>query len=113
LVHTRFGSYYEPKRFTNVVAPDNPQANTTVGRQHFTFGADLRLFETRWFGLVPPVIYQLQTSIDIAPRYQSASLGIGVWHSGVSSSATRSRRATLSSALFQGDRPARARGRSP
>jgi hypothetical protein len=78
-VHTRFGSYYEPKRFSSLPGQDS-QANATVGRQHFTFGADLRLFKTTWFGLVPPVTYKIQTSIDIAPRYQSASLGIGVWH---------------------------------
>jgi hypothetical protein len=69
LVHTRFGSYYEPSRF------ERP-----VGRQHFTFGADLKLFPTTFFGLVPRVYYKLQSSFDVAPRYQSASLGIGVWH---------------------------------
>jgi hypothetical protein len=79
LVHTRFGSYYEPKRFTSVGVGAAEGAGT-VGRQHFTFGADLRLFKTTWFGLVPEVTYKLQTSFDIAPRYQSASLGIGVWH---------------------------------
>jgi hypothetical protein len=68
-VHTRFGSYYEPNRF-----------NGPVGRQHFTFGADLRLFRTTFWGLVPPVVYKAQTSVDIAPRYQSVSLGLGVWH---------------------------------
>lgn len=67
LLKTRFGSYYEPSRFRD------------VGRQHFTFGADLRMFATTWFGLVPEVIYKLQASVDIAPRYESYSLGIGVW----------------------------------
>jgi hypothetical protein len=69
-MRTRFGSYYEPSRF------DQP-----VGRQHFTFGADQRLFETRWFGLSsPPITYKAQASVDFAPRYQSISVGIGVWH---------------------------------
>ncbi len=67
LMKTRFGSYYEPSRFRD------------VGRQHFTFGADLRMFATTWFSLVPEVIYKLQASVDIAPRYESYSLGIGVW----------------------------------
>jgi hypothetical protein len=69
LSHTWVGSYYEPSRF-----------DTPVGRQHFTFGADLRLFPTTWWGLVNEVVYKLQASMDFAPRYQSASLGIGVWH---------------------------------
>jgi hypothetical protein len=68
-VHTRFGTYYEPSRFGD-----------RVGRQHFTFGADLKLFHTTWFGLVPEVIYKIQASADMSPRYQSISLGAGVWH---------------------------------
>ncbi|MCC6552863.1 MAG: hypothetical protein IT372_07555 [Polyangiaceae bacterium] len=67
LVHTRFGSYYEPNRFGE------------VGRQHFTFGADLRMFTTTWWGLVPDVTYKVQGSMDLAPRYESLSIGIGVW----------------------------------
>ena len=67
-VHTRFGSYYEPSRFE------------LVGRQHFTFGADLRVFKTTYWGLVPEVTYKLQASVDLAPRYESISAGIGVWH---------------------------------
>jgi hypothetical protein len=69
-VHTRAGSYYEPSRFTG----------RPVGRQHFTFGADVRTFSTTWFGLVSEVIYKLQASADFSPRYQSVSLGLGVWH---------------------------------
>lgn len=67
LVQTRLGSYYEPSRFGG------------VGRQHFTFGADLRLGPSTWWGLVPEVIYKLQASLDLSPRYESASFGIGVW----------------------------------
>ncbi len=73
-VHTRLGTYYEPSRF------DEALANKSVGRQHFTFGADLKMIKTTWWGLVPEVIYKVQTSADLAPRYQSFSLGIGVWH---------------------------------
>jgi len=69
LLATRFGSYYEPTRFSG-----------PVGRQHFTFGSDLRLFSTTFWGLVPKVTYKLQASADVAPRYQSVSGGIGVWH---------------------------------
>lgn len=69
-MRTRFGSYYEPSRF-----------NQPVGRQHFTFGADQRVFKTSWFGLVAaPVTYKVQASVDLAPRYQSVSVGLGVWH---------------------------------
>jgi hypothetical protein len=70
LIKTRFGSYYEPNRLDD----------GRVGRQHFTFGADLRAFTTTWWGLVPEVIYKVQSSFDLAPRYQSFSAGIGVWH---------------------------------
>jgi hypothetical protein len=70
LVKTRFGSYYEPNRLSD----------GRIGRQHFTFGADLRVLSTTWWGLVPEVIYKLQASFDIAPRYESFSFGVGVWH---------------------------------
>jgi hypothetical protein len=68
-VHTRLGSYYEPYRF-----------GQRVGRQHFTFGADVKLFGTTWFGLFPELLYKLQASADLAPRYQSFSLGAGAWN---------------------------------
>lgn len=67
LVQTRLGSYYEPNRFGG------------VGRQHFTFGADLRLGPSTWWGLVPEIIYKLQASVDLSPRYESVSLGVGIW----------------------------------
>jgi hypothetical protein len=67
LVQTRLGSYYEPSRFGG------------VGRQHFTFGADLRLGPSTWWGLVPEIIYKLQASVDLAPRYESVSFGFGTW----------------------------------
>jgi hypothetical protein len=68
LVATRFGSYYEPNRFGR------------VGRQHFTFGADLKMFSTTYWGLVPEVTYKVLAAVDLAPRYESLSVGIGVWH---------------------------------
>ncbi len=75
-MHTRFGTYYEPPRYR--YAPDG--CNERVGRQHFTFGADLKLGSTTWFGLVPEVTYKLQAYGDIAPRYQSFGAGFGVWY---------------------------------
>lgn len=65
---TRLGTYYEPNRFGG------------VGRQHFTFGADLKLFTTDWFGLVGKTTYALLGAMDVAPRYESLSVSIGVWH---------------------------------
>jgi len=74
-VQTRFGSYYEPNRFHY----EGTGCGERIGRQHFTFGADLKLFSTTWFGLVSEVTYKLQGYGDLAPRYQSFGLGFGVW----------------------------------
>lgn len=63
----RTGSYYEPNRFGD------------VGRQHFTFGALLRLFTTDVFGLLPEVGYGIEAGMDLAPRYQSVSATLGVF----------------------------------
>lgn len=75
-VHTRFGTYYEPNRFRYEPA----SCEDRVGRQHFTFGADVKLVSTTWFGLVPEVTYKLQGYGDLAPRYQAFGLGLGVWY---------------------------------
>ena len=75
LVHTRFGSYYEPRRLK---LSDGDSA-LGVGRQHFTFGADIRVLTTTFWGLVPEITYTLQASVDIAPRYENFSIGIGNW----------------------------------
>ncbi len=75
-VHTRVGSYYEPTRFR--YAPE--ACNDRVGRQHFTFGADVKAFKTTWFGLADEVNYKVQFNADIAPRYQSFGAGFGVWY---------------------------------
>lgn len=69
LMHTRMGTYFEPGRLDG-----------RVYRQHFTFGADLRLFSTTWFGLVPLMRYKAQAYADFSPRYQSISVSLGVWH---------------------------------
>ncbi|NUP06533.1 MAG: hypothetical protein HOW73_10790 [Polyangiaceae bacterium] len=60
----RVGSYYEPSRFS------------AVGRQHFTFGALLKLFTTDVFGLLPELPYGVEAGVDLAPRYQSVSATI-------------------------------------
>jgi len=75
-VHTRFGSYYEPSRYRYL--PES--CDDRVGRQHFTFGADVKLFSTTWFGLVSEVTYKLQGYGDLAPRYQAFGAGFGVWY---------------------------------
>jgi hypothetical protein len=75
-VHTRFGGYYEPQRYRY-----EPKAcNDRVGRQHFTFGADVRVLSTTWWGLTPEITYKLMGYADLAPRYQSLGASIGVWH---------------------------------
>ena len=74
-VQTRFGGYYEPNRFSY----EGAACSARPGRQHFTFGADLKLFSTTWFGLVSEVTYKLQSYGDLAPRYQAFGLGFGVW----------------------------------
>jgi len=76
LVHTRLGSYYEPRRLKLTGGTGITEG---VGRQHFTFGADLRVLTTTFWGLVPEITYTLQASVDIAPRYESFSVGIGNW----------------------------------
>ncbi|HHH28969.1 MAG TPA: hypothetical protein ENK57_11585 [Polyangiaceae bacterium] len=75
-MHVRVGSYYEPNRFSYQPA----RCNDRVGRQHFTFGLDVKLVTTTWFGLSPEVTYKLQAVGDLAARYQSFGLGFGVWH---------------------------------
>jgi hypothetical protein len=75
-MHVRFGSYYEPNRFRY-----QPEAcNDRIGRQHFTFGADVKTFSTTWWGLVNEVTYKIQAYGDLAPRYQSFGAGFGVWY---------------------------------
>ncbi|NUO51958.1 MAG: hypothetical protein HOV80_24170 [Polyangiaceae bacterium] len=63
----RAGSYYEPSRFGG------------VGRQHFTFGSEVRLFETDIFGLTPLWPWSVLGAVDLSPRYQSVSVSLGVF----------------------------------
>ncbi len=63
----RAGSYYEPNRFGG------------VGRQHFTFGSEVRLFEWDVFGLLPRSLWGATTAIDLSPRYESVSVSLAVF----------------------------------
>lgn len=63
----RAGSYYEPNRFGG------------VGRQHFTFGSEVRLFETDIFGLTPLWPWGVIGAVDLSPRYQSVSVSLAVF----------------------------------
>jgi hypothetical protein len=75
-LHTRLGTYYEPQRYSY----EPERCNDRPGRQHFTFGADIKLLTTTWFGLVPEITYKLQGYADLAARYQSFGGGFGVWY---------------------------------
>ncbi len=63
----RGGSYYEPSRFGG------------VGRQHFTFGASLRVFSSSFWGLFPEWPYGIDAAMDLAPRYESVSASIALF----------------------------------
>jgi hypothetical protein len=65
----RVGTYVEPSRYEGATP-----------RQHFTFGGDVRLFPLDFWGLLPEADWKVTMSLDLAPRYTSAGLGIGVWH---------------------------------
>ena len=75
-LRARLGSYYEPTRFQYAPEP----CNDRVGRQHFTFGADVKAFSTTWFGLASERTYKVQFYGDFAPRYQSLGAGLGAWY---------------------------------
>jgi hypothetical protein len=65
----RVGTYVEPSRYDYALA-----------RQHFTFGADVNVLPWNVFGLVQEQNWRISFFVDLAPRYQNAGLGIGVWH---------------------------------
>lgn len=65
----RIGGYLEPSRADGVDA-----------RQHFTFGADLKLFAVRFMPGFRDTVWKLTSSFDLAPRYTNWGLGIGIWH---------------------------------
>jgi hypothetical protein len=68
-MRARVGTYVEPSRY-----PDG------FPRQHFTFGADLKLFPFNAWGLLAETTWLLGAYIDVAPRYTNAGIGIGAWH---------------------------------
>lgn len=65
----RLGGYLEPSR-----------ADGGDARQHFTFGADLKLWALPFGPSVRDTIWKLTASMDVAPRYSNWGLGLGVWH---------------------------------
>lgn len=65
----RAGTYVEPSRYGGGSA-----------RQHFTFGADVRLFPLEFWGLLPEATWKIGLFVDLAPRYQNAGIGLGNWH---------------------------------
>jgi hypothetical protein len=64
----RVGTYVEPSRYDG-----------GTPRQHFTFGSDVKLFPLDVFGLFRAP-WKLTASLDVAPRYTSAGIGLGMWH---------------------------------
>ncbi len=64
----RVGTYVEPSRY-----------DSGTPRQHFTFGGDVKLFPFDLLGLFPAP-WKITASLDVAPRYTSAGIGIGAWH---------------------------------
>jgi len=68
-LHGRIGSYIEPSRFED-----------GYGRQHFTCGADIKLFPFSPWGIFGDQVWRLSFSMDMAPRYQNFGVGIGAWH---------------------------------
>jgi hypothetical protein len=65
----RTGTYVEPSRYPAAAA-----------RQHFTFGADVRLFALDFWGLLPDAQWKLGLFVDLAPRYTNWGFGLGNWH---------------------------------
>jgi hypothetical protein len=66
----RVGTYVEPSRYEG-----------GTPRQHFTFGADLRLFAFTAWGLFPDdASVKITTVLDVAPRYTNSGIAIGFWH---------------------------------
>jgi hypothetical protein len=68
LLKFRSGVYLEPSRFTD---------GST--RHHITVGADVKLFPWDVFGLLNQQQWRLSAFLDVAPRYQSFGVGVGVW----------------------------------
>jgi len=65
----RLGSYIEPSRYASV-AP----------RLHGTIGSDVKLFDWDLFGLLSKFDLRLTLSLDVADRYRSVGISMGLWH---------------------------------
>ena len=65
----RTGTYVEPSRYDGGTA-----------RQHFTFGADVKLVPLTFWGLFPDDPWKLGIFVDLAPRYTNWGFGLGTWH---------------------------------
>jgi hypothetical protein len=75
---TRVGTYLEPTRYE--VPPDSTGL-VAGARQHFTAGAEVRLFPWNVFGTFPEgSTWRVTAVADIAPRYENIGLSIGLWH---------------------------------
>ncbi len=68
-LRARVGSYLEPSRFTDGNA-----------RQHFTFGADFRLFPWSGWGLFGDQVWRASFCADLGPRYANWGFGVAAWH---------------------------------
>ncbi|NVB79636.1 MAG: hypothetical protein HOV81_14665 [Kofleriaceae bacterium] len=66
-LRVRGGTYWEPGRFVGV-----------SGRQHLTFGVELRVFQFRL--LKRPRRGRISLTADLAERYSNGGLSIGFWH---------------------------------
>jgi hypothetical protein len=65
----RLGSYLEPSRYASV-AP----------RLHGTIGSDVKLFGWDLFGLLSKFDLRLTLCLDVADRYRSLGISMGLWH---------------------------------
>lgn len=68
-VRVRAGVYVEPSRFESGTA-----------REHFTTGADFKLFPFDAWGLIGATTWRVSMMVDAAPRYFNWGFGIGAWH---------------------------------
>lgn len=69
LLRMRAGTYFEPSRFED-----------GTSRQHFTFGADVKLLSWDVFDILHDQTWKLTAFFDVAPRYQNFGFSIGAWH---------------------------------
>jgi hypothetical protein len=65
----RVGTYVEPSRYDN-----------GTPRQHFTFGADVKLIPLDFWGLLSSAVWKIGVFIDVAARYTNGGIAIGNWH---------------------------------